>query len=466
MVRPILNWLSTAVDGVRTSLWFLPSLMFLAGVALALGILQTEGDPAWLQGGARRWLSSGSGDDARNLLSTLLTAVITMAGIVFSVTVVSLSLAANAYGPRLIRTFRAKRGTQVALGTFILTIVYLLLVLRAIRGDASDDQTPDLAVAAGAVLALACVLALLVFIQGVSSIIVADEVVRRVRSEFDHAAAALPKRTEPRAAPEAALPADFEDRAMRLRLPREGYVQSVAFEALAAWAREHDAVVRLDFRPGDFVVDGDRKVLVYPAPDDPERARRQIERFVVTGEQRTPTQDIEFAVRHLVEIAVRALSPGINDPFTAIAVIDRVRGALVRIAQRQLPGPQVVDEAGELRIVRRVSDFEGVLRASLDQIRQAGAAKPAVMIHMLRALGALSEHLQDEMQRAAVERYAESVKAAAIDQPVQQSDRDDVMQAYDDAMAALRGGQDGRQARAPYTRHSPLHGERPANPKS
>jgi uncharacterized membrane protein len=439
MLRAVLNWLSTAFDAVRTNLWFLPTLMFLLGIALALGMLHLDGDPRWSQSEVRNWVSSGSGDDARNLLSTLLTAVITMAGIVFSVTVVSLSLAANAYGPRLIRTFRAQRGTQIALGAFVLTIVYLLLVLRAVRGDAPAGQAPDLAVAVGGALALACVLALLGFIQGVSSIIVADEVVRRVRLEFDHAAAALPARGAAPAASDLALPDDFDDRAARLRLPREGYVQSVAFEALAAWAQQRDLVLRLDFRPGDFVVDGDRKVLVYPAPDDPERARRQIDRFIVTGEQRTPTQDIEFAVRHLVEIAVRALSPGINDPFTAMAVIDRIRGALARIARHRMPAAHMADEAGALRIVRRVSDFDGVLRASLDQIRQAGAGKPAVMIHMLRALGALAGHLQDERQRAAVERYVRSVKAAALDQPLEQGDREDVLQAYEEAMAALGG---------------------------
>lgn len=439
MGRAIVNWARTNLDALRTSLWLVPLVMFVLGVALAMIMLRIEPSGAAFRGDDRHWLNSGNGEDARNLLSTLLTAVISLAGIVFSVTVVSLSLAANAYGPRLIRTFRADRATQLALGAFAMTIVYLLLVLRAVRGEATSDEVQHLAVAVGSFLALASVLALVGFLQGVSSLIVADEVVRRVRREFDKVTGKLPPLNGAGRALDASLPADFEALAASIRLPGEGYVQSVEFHEILVWAQAQDAVVRLDFRPGDFVVEGDRKVLIYPAPADPERARRQIGRFIVSGARRTPDQDLEFAIRHLVEVALRALSPGINDPFTALAVIDRLRGGLARLAGRELPAPVLLDPDGAIRVLRRVNDFAGIVDAAFDQIRQSAEGKPAVLIHMLEAIAALGEHLRTADQRAALRCHAGMIRAAAGtgDDP---RDTEAVDRAYRRAMAAMDTG--------------------------
>jgi len=450
MVEAFLNWARARFDAVRTSLWLVPLLMFHLGLALAFGALWLDSSGLASDGEASSWMNSGSGEDARNLLSTLLTAVISLAGIVFSITVVALSLAASAYGPRLIRTFQASRATQFALGTFALTIVYLLLVLRVLRGEGAAGEVPHMAVTLGSLLALGCVLALVGFLQSVSSLLIADEVVRRVRHVFDRVIQDLPPIEDDHRPVAADLPDDFELRAGRLRLPREGYVQAMEFHQIQAWAQAHDAIVRLDIRPGDFAVDGDHRVLVYPAPVDLEKARRQIGRFIVSGPRRTPDQDYEFAIRHLVEVAVRALSPGINDPFTAMAVVDRLHGALARLARRRLPGPLLHDEAGALRVVRRVSDFAGIVDAAFDQIRQSAAGKPSVLIHMLQAITALAEHLGTETQRSALRRHAGLIRAALGAADV--SAAADVDREYRRALAALaeptRAAIDGDEAAA------------------
>ncbi len=433
----ITNWIRASWDAVRTSLWLIPAIMFLIGIGLSLFLLRLDeqypGTAPW-----QAWLATGDGEDARNLLSTLLGAVIAMASIVFSVTVVSLSLAANAYGPRMIRTFRSNRRTQLVLGMFMMTIVYLLLVLRALRGGAEQAEVPETAVAVGSALALICVLALLAFIQGVATLVVADEVIRRVRKELDSAIDALPA-ADPAARPlPADLPPEFEERAARIRLPREGYVQAVAYDEIISWAESQDVVVRLDFRPGDFVVNGDRKVLVFPAPADPEQARCEIDRFIVSGQQRTPTQDLEFAIRHLVEVAVRALSPGINDPFTATAVIDRLRGALARLCGRELPAKTVEGGAGRLRLVRDATSYGGIVDAAFNQIRQAGAAKPSILIHLLRAIGAIAEHTRTQEQRSALAKHANLAFAAGMREVQDASDREDIEQALESALRALQ----------------------------
>ena len=431
------NWLGATWDTVRTSLWLVPGAMLVVGVILGPAMLALDAGPSAQGFRTHPWLGAGSGEDATNLLSTLLTSVIAMASMVFSVTVVALSLAANSFGPRLIRTFRSSLSTQVVLGIFVMTIVYLLIILRSVRGEMEAADVPAASVALGSLLAIACVLALLAFIQGVARLIVADEVVRRVRNELDGVIARLSPLEEPDCPASSDLPAGFEDEAARIRLPQEGYVQSVAYDELVAWAARRGVVMRLDFRPGDFVVEGDRKILIYPPPADPEAARAEIKRLIVSGQERTPTQDLEFAVRHLVEVAVRALSPGINDPFTAMAVIDRLRGGLCRLAARRLPAAALPDEAGALRLVRRTTTFDGTVDAAFNQIRQAGSAKPAILIHMLEALVEIAPHVRTADQRDTLVRHARLIRAAGQRDVPDEADMGDIDQAFDKAAAAL-----------------------------
>lgn len=414
--------------------------MTLIGVLLAVGMLQLDSGYGAEDQVRAWWINSGSGEDARNLLSTLLSAIIAMASMAFSVTIVALSLAANTYGPRLIRVFQSDRRTHFVLGLFVMTIVYCLIVLRSVHGEAPTAEVPHASVTVGTALSLLAVLALLAFIQGVAKSIAADEVVRRVRSELDTAVTELPllDAEDAGAAPTDNLPPDLEAKGKRIPLPREGYVQAVDYPAMVRWAARNDAILRLDFRAGDFVVDGDRRVLIYPAPADAMQARREIDRFIVSGNERTPTQDLEFALRHLVEVALRALSPGINDPFTAKAVIDRLRGALSRLAGRRLPAPEVRDDAGRLRLVRPAMTYDRVLDAAFHQIRQAGSDKPAVLIHLLEALTAIAGHTQTSEQREALDRHARLVRGAAQRDVFEPVDKVDVMRAYEKALDAIR----------------------------
>jgi uncharacterized membrane protein len=436
MSKAVMNWLRVSLDAVRTSLWVVPGLMFLCGAALAAGMLQLE--PGWSAKHLGRgwWTASGNGEDARNLLSVLLTSVITMASMAFSVTVVALSLAANTYGPRLIRMFRANRVNQFVLGVFILTIVYLLLVLQSVQGNWEPARVPHAAVSMGSILALASVLALLAFIQGVASSISASEVVLRVRKELDTAITELPT-LQAQDKESSSVAEDFDKVATLIRLPREGYVQSIEYGELVEWASRRGVVIKLDFRPGDFVVEGDRKVLVHPCPDDSEQVRKQIQKFIVSGQHRTPTQDIEYAIRHLVEVAVRALSPGVNDPFTAMAVIDRLRGGLARLAKRQMPPETLQDQSGTTRIIRRVTTFAGAVDAAIDQIRQAGSEKPAILIHLLEAIGGVAAHTAVGEQRAAFARHASLIRAAGLRDLKEPADREDLELAFKATMCAL-----------------------------
>ena len=222
---------------------------------------------------------------------------------------------------------------------------------------------------------------------------------------------------------------------------QEGYVRSIDHEALLAWADRHDAVLRLDFRAGDFVVAGDRRILVWP-PEVAETAERDaICEFATVGRERTPTQDLEFAVRHLVEVAVRALSPGINDPATAIAVVDRLRGCLTRLAGRQLPRRGLRDARGRLRLVRQTTTFGGVLDAGFHQIRQAGERHPAVVIHLLEAIARIAEHARTEEQCEALAHHARMIAEAGLREVAAPGDREDIARSLERAEQRLGRGE-------------------------
>jgi uncharacterized membrane protein len=437
--------LRTLWDAARTSLWLIPSLMIVVGFALAVTMLNI--DVRWARGDRTEfwWVNHGDGEDARNLLSTLLGATITMASMAFSVTVVALTLAASSYGSRLIRIFQADLRTQVTLGAFALTIVYCLIVLRSIHGRASVADVPHASVTLGTVLGFACVVALLFFISGVARSLVADEVVRRARDDIDASLAALPP-LDASSLPDFAsgdLPPNFENEAEKVALPHEGYVKATDYEALVDWATARNVVIRADFRAGDFIVEGDKRVLIFPPTGDPERVRQEIGRFIVTGDERTPTQDLEFSIRHLVEVAVRALSPGVNDPFTAAVAIDRLRGALSRLAGRRLPLERLRDQNGVLRLKRRTSTFEGLVGTSLHQIRQAGSSHPFVLIHMLEALEAIAPHTQTVTQRRTLLHHAHLIRSAGLRDVPEQEDRDDVERSFQKAVSAYGMGLPG-----------------------
>ncbi|WP_372623171.1 DUF2254 domain-containing protein [Falsiroseomonas sp.] len=440
-------------DRVRTSLWLLPSVMIAAGAGLAAAMLAVDAGRGAEDQVRAWWMDAGGAEDARNLLSSLLTGVIAMAAMAFSAVVVALTLAARQYGPRLVRVFRADLTTQATLGTFAMTIVYLVLVLRMVRGDAAFHDVPHASASLGTALALACVLALLVFLQEVARVSVADDVVERVGRELDRAIAALPPRAagEHQDAAEQAKEQGFPswDAADRIAQRQEGYVQAIDYDGLLDWAADHQAVLRLDFRAGDFVVAGDRCICVHPLPAAEQAEADAICNFATVGRERTPTQDLEFAVRHLVEVAVRALSPGTNDPFTAIAVIDRLRGCLTRLAARQLPPTMLRDRAGRARILRETTTFSGLMDAAFHQIRQSGAAHPAVIIHLLKAITRIAEHTGTADQRDALARHARMVAEAGLREAQEPGDRRDIERSRGEARRVLEGEASRKTAAAP-----------------
>jgi uncharacterized membrane protein len=246
-------WLRTFWDLLRTSFWFVPLLMAFGGAALAGLCLQLKGV---LQGRAQTpWYIYVSGpEDARNLASTLLSSMITMASLVFSITMVVLTLAAGQFGPRLVRNFMASLQTQVVLGVFVLTIVHCLLSLAAIGWRPSNDPEPYPTVSLAILLTLVSLGMLVYHLHVLGRSIVSETVIARVGGELDAALDTLGELRDEEAEPEAALPPDFDERARSLGVPATGFVQAIDFGGLVAAAERADVLVGLTFRAGDFVI--------------------------------------------------------------------------------------------------------------------------------------------------------------------------------------------------------------------
>jgi uncharacterized membrane protein len=414
-------------DRLRTSFWFVPAAM--ACLAMALAFTAVAIDRAVAEDWLHRlgWSYSGGAEGASLMLGTVAGSMIAIAGTVFSMTLVALSLASSQLGPRLLRNFMRDTTNQVVLGTFVATFVYCLIVLGTIRRADETLFVPHLSVSIGVLLAMASIGVLIYFIHHVSVSIQADEVVARVARELEDGIERMfpsplgqPASEAPARSGEADLPASFERDARPVGALQDGYLQLIEPSALMTLAREEDLLLRLERRPGHYLVRGRAMVMVWPGDRVTEELASRVSAAFVIGDKRTAAQDVEFSFHQLVEIAVRALSPGINDPFTAIACVDRLGSALCRLARRDMPSPLRFDDDGRLRLVAPGSTFAGIVDTAFNQIRQSARSNPAVAIRVLDAIAQIAGHVQSAKDANCLMRHAGMIvrgARAAVPEP-------------------------------------------------
>ncbi|MDB5474489.1 MAG: hypothetical protein JWP99_1792 [Devosia sp.] len=389
-----------AWENLRTSLWFVPAVLVVLAPLLAwLSRLADHRLSASAPGELPSLVYVSTPDNARDVMATLLASMVTMTSLVFSITIVVLTLAANQFGPRLVRNFMASPQTQFVLGTFVMTSVYCLAVLGGIGARASQEQQAFFSVSTGLGLVLASLCLLIMFLHFLGRSIVAETIIERVGRELDEVLDTLHPRDGKQAAPAAIVPPDLDARASRFGFKRAGYIEAIEFERLIDIAQAGKLVIRLSAAPGDYVVPGTMGIAVYPGSDCSPQVEHVIQGAVIIGRMRTPTQDPEFAIRHLVEIAVRALSPAINDPYTAIAVVNRLSASLIRLGELDLPDGQVRDRNGTVRVVCPGTSYAAIIGASFNQIRQSAAEKPIVLIHLSEAIARIAARAHTREQR-------------------------------------------------------------------
>ncbi|WP_313953264.1 DUF2254 domain-containing protein [Accumulibacter sp.] len=452
-------WLFKYWERLNSSFWFLPTLMAFAAVALSLVTVAVDrtATDRWLA--SLGWAYTGGAEGASAVLQTIAGSMITIAGVVFSLTLVALSLASSQFGPRLLRNFMRDTANQVVLGTFVATFLYCLMVLLHIRRPGDGAFVPSLSVTLGVVFALASLWVLIYYIHHVSVSIQADEIIARVSQElFDGIDHLFPEQLDaggPDGDANPAVPAlislpdglppcftRFDQDLQAVMSSSDGYLQMVDGESLLSLACAHDVVLRIEHRPGAYVLRDSPLLTVWPAQFCSEELAAAVNGVFVLGNQRTSGQDIEFAIEQLIEIAARALSPGVNDPFTAIACVDRLGSALHRLARRCMPSPCHRDPQGVLRVWAPATTFAQLVDTAFNQIRQYARRNTAVTLRLLETIAVVAPVTHCREQRAALQRQADMLIRGARDGLPEEEDRRAAEQRYLTASQRLSGGDD------------------------
>lgn len=411
-----MNKLRQIWGDLRSSFWFMPSLIVVGGIVLAAALIEAD------SAGSDRWLSQwprlfGAGaEGARQMLSTLAGSMMTVMGITFSMTLLALALASSQYTSRILRNFMRSRVTQVTLGIFAGIFVYCLIVLRSIRGGEAEF-VPSLAVFFAFVLALGGVAVLIYFIHHIASSIQASSIIASVAQEtiaaidrlFPEKLGRGPDEDEGQDPMLQSL-----DKRTWYAVPAavSGYIQSVDHDALLGLARDRKTIARMEHGVGAFVVqDATLASLALTYPPDQEMIAALNGTYSISR-HRTIEQDPAFGIRQIVDMALKALSPGVNDTSTAVMCVDYLTAILTRLACRQFP-PSHRYDGESLRMITIAPTFEGLLAESFDQIRRSAEGNVSIMARMLSAIDTIASLTVSPCHRRALKEQVQRIAELA-----------------------------------------------------
>ncbi len=399
----------------RTSFWFVPTLIVLGAVGLATGLIAVDINVELHVD--KKWpLIFGSGAaGSRGLLTAVATSMITVAGVVFSITIVALSLTSSQYTSRVLRNFMRDRMNQIVLGVFLGIFAYCLVVLRTIRGGDEVAFVPSLAVLGGLALAFVGIAFLIYFIHYISISIQASSIIATAAEETIEAVDrlfpnGLGENFDDAIGSQAALLAGQNWTAIGAR--KTGYIESIDGEALLALARSQGIIVRMERGIGEFVVEGALLVSVAGMSGTNEEAAAKLGMVFVISRQRTLQMDAGYGIRQIVDIAMKALSPGVNDTTTAVMCVDYLGAIIARLAPRGIANSHRLHE-GELRVIARGPCFESLLDEAFDQIRQNAEGNVAVLTRQLQALEFIAGQTLSDRRHDALRQHADLIAAVA-----------------------------------------------------
>jgi len=450
-------------EALRTTLWLVPVLCVV--VAIALFAITYALDEAAYRGSLDLpwWLRTGSPDAARSVLIGIAAAVITVVGVVFSITILALTLASQQFGPRMLRTFIRDFGTQLTLGIFVASFVYAVLNLGSITNGYHGTFVPHIGVTVSEALMFVDIAVLIYFIHHVAVTIQLPEVIARIAGDLGRSI----DESFPRSffQPESdahvvthgptvnQLTSYMDEEGLVVPANRTGYLQFVGYGQLMAIAQSTDTVIRLQHRAGHFVVAGRPLATVWPAARANDVVRA-LARAHITGPQRTLAQDPVFPIDQLAEIAIRALSPAVNDTFTALTCIDWLTDGLCKISGRHLAEGIYRDRDGKIRLMESEATYVRMVNRAVDKVRQAARGMPAVLIRLIDGLANVTEYTVSAEQRHVLRRQADMILRAANETIPDPEDRADVQTRYERMMKVAESLDSGLGARRSWVTHA------------
>ncbi len=414
-------------ESVRASYWFIPSLMLVAAAGLSLITQQLDSRFKGEVVSAYPGVFQGGPDGARSMLATIAGSMITAAAVTFSITIAALANASSQFGPRLMRIFMQDTGSQVVLGTFLGTFIYCVLVLRLIPANSASAGVPHISTSVAVLLAIASIGVLIYFIHHTASMLQLSHVAERVGEGLIGAVNSLfPEDLGWEPSDDGSIDAIPLSEAAGTVLPdadsreikanRIGYIQAIDNQKLMEIAIHYDVAIRVALRPGAFIVREGLLAVAWPSERTSEDLENALQEVFLVGGRRTPFQDVELYFDELIEIALRALSPGINDPYTALTCIDWLTAALASFARRRMPSRYRYDDDLALRIIADGPDLGQMIDRSFDQIRNAGAGQPPILSKLLGAAMIVTPFIDDADSQEAMRR-----QVGAIDNVIRNS---------------------------------------------
>ena len=432
-------------DRLKVSFWFTPLVMSLGAVVLvwAMNWLDRRIPNELLQNS--NLVLSGSADQARATLVSMATSILTTAGVVFTLLTLPLSTVAAQYGSRLLRLFLSDRITQFVLGMFVGTFVYCITAATSIPSAEAALEAPQVLVTVGLLLMMATFGSLILLVQHISTMLQAPQIAAAAGAELlevvqsevlDEVSWDAKPIGQPAPVTRTVKNSMEEGEGYPVRSPGSGYIQYIDPEYMLTLAQEKNLVVRLLRKPGDFVWPGEVVALVWPSDGigaqrtavlpvqiDQEMAK-ELRRAFRLGKQRTPAQDVECAINQLVEMAVRAMSPAINDPLTAMTCLDYMGQGLALFAQKREEYSQIYDRDGRLRLVFEPVTFDQLLSAAFDMLRHCSSDNASVLLHMLDVIGTIGQETKSAERCNELLHHASLIqtesKAAALTEPDRQ----------------------------------------------
>lgn len=431
-------------ERLRASLWFIPTLAVVAAIIGGTALSR-------MSVASSSWVSdivfAGGAEGARGMLQAVAGSVITVTSLVFSLTVVTLQLASSQFSPRLLRTFLSDRGNQIVLAVFLATFAYSLTVLRTIRSGEGEAEifVPQVAVSGAFLLVLASVAALVYFIHHITQEIQVDTMMREVERETRRTIDAEYPESSTAAVGDAKAPA-IPEHAVCVPSDRFGFIQFVDVDRLARVAVDHGIVIRPHAAIGEAVAERAPFAWLWcddggpPPPESVEAVRDAVHTAIQVGHERTPQEDVGLGLRQLADIAVKAMSPSINDPTTAVHAIGHLTSLLCVLASRDLGDAVIRDDHGTVRVAVIRPGFDDYLDLACGQIRRFGAGEANVakaLLWMLREVAGLVPATRQD----AVRLQADLVYAAAQRELPQDHDVDQVRHSAEAVHRALAGDQ-------------------------
>jgi uncharacterized membrane protein len=435
-------------DRLRVSFWFAPAVMALVALVLARAMYWVDMriPNEMLQNS--NLVLSGTVSELRTTLVTIATTTLATAGVVFTLLTLPLSTVAAQYGSRLLRLFLGDRTTQLVLGMFVGTFVYCLAAATSIPPVEvqlpMEPQAPQVTATVGLLLMMATFGSLILLVQHVSTMLQAPNIAAAAGAELlDVVLAEIPDEVRSgdgqRQAGQGAPDPMEETVGYPVRARNAGYIQYIDPEYLLALARGKDLVIRLLRQPGHYVGRGAVVAQVWPAGRVDERLDEQIRRAFRLGNQRTPTQDVECAVNQPVEMAVRAMSPAINDPFTAMTCLDHIGEGLALFIRQGEQSPNIHDRDGQLRLVFEPVTFDELLSAAFDMLRHASCDNASVLLHMLEVIDAVGQETKSPEARQKLLRHVGLIQAESQAGELIEEDRQLIQRSGEALQTKLKG---------------------------